>query len=133
LAAVQQDAQKFMDAYQPNQYLSKAKADGWQIIEAKDITINKSLPEIRKVEGLNEAILDTEEGKFTQLVTNDKGAFLAFVNKRVEPDMEKFAQQKQKLLQEAQEKAENEHLNEWYRNLREDAEIVDNRTEFFDL
>jgi peptidyl-prolyl cis-trans isomerase D len=133
LATVQQDAQEFMEKYQPNQYLSKAKANGWKVIEAKDITIDKSLPEIRKVEGLNEAILKTQEGKFTQLVTNDKGAFLAYVNKRVEPDMEKFAQQKQKLMQEALEKAENEHLNEWYRGLREDAEIVDNRTEFFNL
>ncbi|MDY6915456.1 MAG: hypothetical protein SVM86_03975, partial [Candidatus Cloacimonadota bacterium] len=90
-------------------------------------------PEIRRVQGLNEAILNTEEEKFTELVTNDKGAFLAYINKRTKPDMDQFIQQKEKLMQEAQQKAENEHLNEWYRNIREEAEIVDNREEFFDL
>ena len=44
--------------------------------------------------------------------------------------MEKFEAEKESLMKAAQEKAETDHLNEWYRDIMEKANIVDNRSQF---
>ena len=70
---------------------------------------------------------------YTDLIKGENGVYLAYVEKREKPDMEKFEAEKEELMAEAQTTAENEHLNEWYKELKENAEIEDNRKDFFSL
>lgn len=133
LEAVYQKAEAFAASHESQEYLPAATRDGWEIIEATDITISKNLPKIRKIEDLNRAILSASAGDYTDLIKGDTGAYIALVEKRVEPDMAAFEAQKDILMQEARDNAENEHLNEWYNDLREAANIEDNRSMFFDI
>jgi len=86
---------------------------------------------LKKDDDLNEKILSLEAGNETGLVKGESGAYFAFVIARRAPDMEEFETQKEKLMEETQEKEENDHLNEWYTNLKDETEIVDNRGLYF--
>ena len=132
LAEVIKVAETFVETNQPDNYLKAAEKDNWKIIEASDITINKTIPSIRKSEALNNEILSKEAGEYTDLVKDDNGAYIAFVKNRTKPDMEKFESEKEQLMEDAQLNAENEHLNTWFTELKEEANIVDNRNMFFD-
>lgn len=124
-------ADSFVTAYSPDQYLAKAEENGWEIVEATEITIDKSLPKVRKVDALNQAILDLEPEQNTELIKDDNGAYIAFVSARTKPDMEKFETDKDSLLETLQESKETEHLNEWYQELISNAEVEDNRSYYF--
>lgn len=131
LSIVTLKAEEFVENFEPENYLSEATKEGWEIVEGEGITTDKFIPKIRKVEELNKAILELEEKEFTGLIKGENGVYLAYVEKRVKPDMEKFEVEKEELMAEAQTTAENEHLNEWYKELKENAEIEDNRSAFF--
>ncbi|MDP8210778.1 MAG: peptidylprolyl isomerase [Candidatus Stygibacter australis] len=125
-------ADSFMTAYQPEEYLAKAEEEGWEIVDATEITIDKSIPKIRKVDELNKAILDLGIDQHTGLIKDDNGAYIAFVTSRTKPDMEKFETDKDSLLETLQETKETEHLNEWYQDMIQNAEVIDNRS-LYDL
>ena len=124
-------ADKFVVENTSDKYISAAKKADWEIIEAVDVTEDKFIQKIRRVPELNIAILTMEENQNTELITDENGAYIAFITKREKPDMEIFEKDKIKLLEEAQTKAENTKLSNWYRDLQEKANIEDNRTEFF--
>ncbi len=121
-------ADSFMTAYQPEEYLAKAEEEGWEIVDATEITIDKSIPKIRKVDELNKAILDLVIDQHTDLIKDDNGAYIAFITSRTKPDMEKFETDKDSLLETLQETKETEHLNEWYQDMIQNAEVIDNRS-----
>ncbi len=125
-------AQEFETSYEPEQYFAKAKQENWDLIEASGITINKIIPKLRKDEILNQTILDTKENDLTKLIIGENGAYIALVAKRNEPDMEKFEQEKENLIAGAQIKAENDHLNQWFIDLKEAANIEDYRSIYFE-
>ena len=124
-------AEEFYSSKQPQEFLSSATREGWEIIEAQDITIDRSIPRIGRVDELNEAIMATENGQFTTLIKAERGAYIAFVDNRIYPDKEDFASRKETLMAEMLERKQTEHLNEWYRNLLDNTEIIDNRHLFF--
>ncbi|MFO7895488.1 MAG: peptidylprolyl isomerase [Candidatus Cloacimonadales bacterium] len=131
LAEVQKRAEKFVAEHSPKDYFTAAKAADWEVIEQKNLTAVSNIDKVGKDEELNKAILALDGDEYTDLIKTEKAAYLALVEKRQKPDMEKFNQDLERLTEEYRESKENEHLNEWYRNLREDAEIIDNRDEFF--
>ncbi len=133
LSLVTLKAEEFVEKFEPENYLSEASKEGWEIVEGTEITLDKFIPKIRKVEELNKAILELNEKEFTELIKGENGVYLAYVEKREKPDMEKFEVEKEELMAEAETTAENEHLNEWYKELKENAEIEDNRKDFFSL
>jgi len=133
LSIVTLKAEEFVEKNEPENYLSEASKESWEIVEGEGITTDKFIPKIRKVEELNKAILELKEKEFTDLIKGENGVYLAYVEKREKPDMEKFEAEKEELMAEAQTTAENEHLNEWYKELKENAEIEDNRKDFFSL
>ena len=133
LSIVTLKAEEFVEKFEPENYLSEASKESWEIVEGEGITTDKFIPKIRKVEELNKAILELKEKEFTDLIKGENGVYLAYVEKREKPDMEKFEAEKEELMAEAQTTAENEHLNEWYKELKENAEIEDNRKDFFSL
>lgn len=124
-------AEKFVADHDVEKYLKAAADENWEIIEATDINLKKSIPKIRLVEELNKAIIDLDENQNTGLIKGEKGAYIAFITKRSYPDMEKFEEEKEKLIEEAQIKAENEKLSKWYQKLKAGAKIEDNRDMFF--
>ncbi len=124
-------AEEFYETREPEEFLASATQEGWEIIEAQDVTVDRSIPRIGRVEELNEAILEAESGEFTPLVKGERGAYIAHVDTREYPDMEDFEARKDTLYAEMLEREQNQHLNEWYRNLMEEAEIEDNRHLFF--
>jgi parvulin-like peptidyl-prolyl isomerase len=124
-------AAEFYANYEQDEFLAAATREGWEIIEAKNVTADRSIPRIGRVEELNEAILASEEGEFTSLITGERGAYIAHVDKREHPDMDDFEERKDQLLAEMTERERNQHLNDWYQELMEEAKIEDNRHLFF--
>lgn len=129
--AIQKQADEFVKKYPKDKWMEMAKKEKWEIVEGKDITVTKYISKIGKVDDLNKAIFKTEEGNFTNLIKTDKGTYIAYVEKRTKPDMKKFEKDKEKLKKTMLTKKENEHLNDWYKKLKEDAKIEDNRKEFY--
>ena len=130
---VHKKAEAFVNKYDKSAWFEQAETDSLEIIEAEEITVDKPLPTIRKNEKLANAILSTEATEFTSLITDDKGAYIAYVEKRMKPDMEKFEKQKQALIEKIRKEKENEYVREWYNELKENAEIIDNRDEYYSL
>ena len=125
------NALEFATKYDSAEYLKKAEAEGYEIVEALKVTIENSIPKIGKDEVLNEAILAKKTGEYTEVINGEKASYIALVKVRTQPDMNKFETEQDKLMEDAQTKAENDHLNEWFEKLKEDAEIIDNRSEFY--
>jgi peptidyl-prolyl cis-trans isomerase D len=132
LEIVQARAAEFVANNEKDNYLTAAAENEWEIVEHKGILIDTTIPKIRKNEELNKAILASEPNEFTPLINGENGAYIAFVENRQKPDMEKFEQDKEAIAKNYKETQENEHLNEWYRELKEDASIIDNRKDYFD-
>ncbi len=128
---IQKQAEEFMKKYPKEKWLEMAKKEGWEIVEAKDITKEKYISKIGKVDDLLNAIFKTEEGQFTELVKTKKGTYLAYVEKRNKPDMEKFEKEKEKLKEKMLNEKQNKHLSEWWKKLKEDAKIIDKRKDFY--
>ncbi len=127
----QTNALECANKYDSSEYLKKAEAEGYEVVEALKVTIENSIPKIGKDEALNKAILAKEAGEYTEVITGEKASYIAYVKVRTQPDMNKFETEQDKLMEDAQTKAENEHLNEWFEKLKEDADIIDNRSEFY--
>ncbi len=126
----QQKAEEFYKNVPSEEYLAKAEEYKAEIIEAKDIWAEGSITTLGKDEDINNAILAVDENHFSEVIKSSKGGVIAFVTKRTAPDMENFDKNKETIIAEAQEKAENEHLNEWWKVLRETAEIEDHRADY---
>ncbi len=124
-------AHEFYETYSPDEYLRVAEEQEWEIIEAENVTAERALPRIGLIRSLNEAILDTEEGEFTEIITGQRGGFLAYVESRDIPDLEQFEERKDHFIQELKVRKQSEYLNEWFQQLIQEAEIVDNRNQFF--
>lgn len=132
LAVLIEMAKKFIADNTPETYLKAAEADAISIVEGKDITAESSIPGIRKDVILNEAILALKAGENTGLVEGEFAAYIAFVTNRQDPNMEKFEKEKETLYNTTLETKKNEYLNNWYKELIDNAKIVDNRNLFFD-
>lgn len=126
----QTNALEFSNKYNTEEYFKKAEAERYEVVEALNVKIDNAFKKIGKDEVLNEAILAKEVGKYTDVINGERGSYIALVKVRTQPDMDKFEKDQNRLMEEAQTKAENEHLNEWFENLKEDAEIIDNRSEY---
>ncbi len=121
----------FANKYDTIDYMKMAEAEGYEIIEALNVKIDNTFKIIGKDEVLNEVILAKTAGEYTDVIKGDKASYIALIKVRTQPDMDKFEKDQDKLMEEAQTKAEDKHLNEWFENLNDDAEIIDNRSEFY--
>jgi peptidyl-prolyl cis-trans isomerase D len=124
-------AENFYQTYGPDKYLEQAQKDSLMIVDADDITINSPINRLGNVKPLSEAIFHTELNKYTSLITNEKGNWIAYVTKRTRPDMKDWEKSKNSLIKEAREKAEQQQLSKWYVALKSSITVVDNRKKFF--
>ncbi len=125
------NAIEFANKYDPSEYMKKAEVEEYDIVEALNVRLDNTFKIIGKDEVLNEAILAKEAGEITEVINGDKASYIALIKVRTQPDMNNFEKDQDKLMEEAQTKAENDHLNEWFEKLKEDAEIIDNRSEYY--
>ncbi len=126
-------AQDFIKIHKPSDFLTAAKKLDWEIIEATEITTDGTIKGLRKNDDLKNAILAGKVGENTELISDESGAYIAVIKNRELPDLEKFEIEKETLLKEAQEKEETKHLNDWWRELRNNAKIEDNRKNYYSL
>ncbi len=131
LQKVYEIAEKFVEENSEENYLQAAEKQGIKIIDATDIVVDQTIPSIRQDLVLNEKILEHEAAEVTDLIKGDYGAYIAFISKRTKPDMEKFEAEKEEIYTSTLEEKKEEHLNEWYRELLENAKVEDNRHLFF--
>ncbi|MCD4817698.1 MAG: peptidylprolyl isomerase [Candidatus Cloacimonetes bacterium] len=124
---VKEKADEFVSKYEQDNYLKAAEEEGWEVVDQKGIIENTNISKIRKVEELNKAILNSEEGKFTELIKSENGAYIAFIEKREKPDMEKFETDKEALLKALEVKEQTKYYNDWYNDLKKNNTIEDNR------
>ncbi len=127
----QTNALEFTNKFDAAEYIKNAEVEGYEVVEALNVKINNTFKIIGKDEVLNEAILAKEAGEITDIINGDRASYIALVKTRIQPDMDKFEKEQDKLMEEAQTKAENEHLNEWFEKLKEDAKIIDNRSDYY--
>ncbi|MCF7858303.1 MAG: peptidylprolyl isomerase [Candidatus Cloacimonetes bacterium] len=124
-------ALEFYQKYDQSNYMSMAKKENIDIVEALNLKVNNTIKGIGRDQVLNDAILAKNSGEYTELIRGDRGAYITLVKSRTKPNMEKFEKNKDKLMAEAQSKAEEDHLNDWFIKLKEDAVIIDNRKDFY--
>lgn len=115
---------EFIRSHKSPDYLSEAAKAGFQIIEAKDMKAEDSLPGIGRVEALSRAILSTPEREFAPLVEQDGFYYLAWVEKRTARTERIWQAQKASILESALQEEQTRHLDEWYRARRDKLEIV---------
>jgi len=127
----QTNALEFANKYDATEYMKNAEAEEYEVVEALNVKINNTFKIIGKDEVLNEAILAKEAGEITDIINGDRASYIAFVKVRTQPNMDIFEKEQEKLMEEAQTAAENEHLNDWFEKLKEDAEITDNRSDYY--
>ena len=125
------NAQEFANKFEADNYLKNAEAEGYEIVEALNVKIDNTFKMIGKDEVLNEAILAKEVGEYTEVISGERASYIAFIKVRTQPNMDDFEKAQEKLMADAQTIAEDTHLNEWYEKLKEDANIIDNRSEFY--
>ncbi|MBT3755480.1 MAG: hypothetical protein HOG24_04305 [Candidatus Cloacimonetes bacterium] len=125
------NAQEFANKFEADNYLKNAEAEGYEIVEALNVKIDNTFKMIGKDEVLNEAILAKEVGEYTEVISGERASYIAFIKVRTQPNMDDFEKAQEKLMADAQTTAEDTHLNEWYEKLKEDANIIDNRSEFY--
>jgi len=120
-------AKEFIATVNEEDYFVQAKADGWKVVDFKDINHNSSISQIGLNKDLNKALLALEIGKMSQLIDTEKGAYIGIVNEKSEPNMDTWENEKEKLTQEYITRKENQHYSEWFRKVMEEADIEDLR------
>ncbi|MCK9328995.1 MAG: peptidylprolyl isomerase [Candidatus Cloacimonetes bacterium] len=108
-------------------YFKKAEEAGFSIVDFKDITISKSIPQIGLDKQLNQAIFAIEANNWAKLIKSDKGAYMAFVENRTHADMEGFNSKKDELTEEYRQRKEQAHYSEWYQKVLKEAKTEDLR------
>ena len=131
--AMNQYVQDFIKNNQPENYLEIAAKDSLAIVEANDLTIDSEIKPLGRIPALNKAILDNTVGNFTPVIEKDRHWYLAKTNTRSFPNPEEWTSVKTKVLQEADAKLKQEHLNKWYLERRGKTDITDNRHEYYNI
>ncbi|MCD4650463.1 MAG: peptidylprolyl isomerase [Candidatus Cloacimonetes bacterium] len=127
------DAQEFADSNNPEEYLKIAdkKIKTMEVVDSKDVTINKFISKVGRIDSLNAAILRLDVGGITKPVKGPNGAYIAIVEERTHADMEKFEKEKIDLMEKAQTRAGSTYYNNWLNRVKEEAHIVDNREDYY--
>lgn len=128
-----QMAEGYTKQLEPSMYLEQAQRDSLNIIEITDHHIDSPISMIGKIDALNQALFETEEGEFTGLVSHNNRWFLARINKRTHPDLTVWDKQKSQIIKDANAKYKQDHLNKWYMDQRKQLNIIDNRADQYDL
>lgn len=126
-------AHAFFDTHAGEDYIAIAESDSIKIVEAIKIKDDTSIPEIGMIKQLNEALLSTEQGKFTPVVEGVENAYLAYLLKREKPNLADWEKQKNKIIADERERQQNQHLNMWYYQQKQKVKVEDNRKDYYEL
>ncbi len=126
-----ENGRKFLEANQPDNYLSAAEAAGGEIIEENEVNIKKRIKQIGLDEDFNRAIQETEEGAWTKLIEGKRGAYIAKVTKVYPANMEDFENDKDVLREALIEEKGADYYTEWLDEKKSKLRVKDNRAKFY--
>ena len=112
-------------------YLDLAEDLGWDILEAKKLTINQPIPKIGSNSELSEIIFGLEQGEYSSPYTNEIGTFVSYVEKRYPINWEEFDAKKEDLKTQIYDEKKIEQLNMWFQGIIQKVGIIDQRKEYF--
>lgn len=113
----------FEARYSPDEYLEAARRDSLTIVRQSGITKESSFPPIGKVEVLNNAILSTPLGSFTEPVEFKGMYYLARVLARTLPLPEDWENVRESVLSQARKAVEEEYLDSWFLGKKAELKI----------
>lgn len=114
-AALKDYVHQFLFQHEYEQYLDAAQQEGLRIVDAKDISLGTDIEGIGNVDVLKRTILSSPELAFAPLVEHDGLYYLAWVQKRSIRNERAWKVQKEEVLQQALTDAQNQYLDDWYR------------------
>lgn len=129
IAKAKVKADEFVAKYSKDEYFAKAEAEGWKVTEVQNYKRGNNTPGVGVSEMFADKALALEEGGMTGLIHDEKGSYIFRATNRIKPDMAAFEKDKdaQKTIRES---LENKAWGRWYQDMRENAEIIDNRAKF---
>lgn len=123
-AAMKKIVHEFIHKYHASEYLDAAQNMGLTVIEQTDISLDSQISGIGKVDTLTKTILSTPENSFSPLIENNGFFYLAYVQKHNRRSEEDWQQHKDEILEQAWQEAQNNHLDNWYRQQKSELDIL---------
>lgn len=114
-AALKDTVHQFLLQHEYEQYIDAAKQEGFSIVDAKDISLDADIKGIGDVDILKRTILGSPKHAFTPLIEHNGIYYLAWVQERSIHNERAWQLQKEKLLHQALTEAQNQYLDNWYR------------------
>ena len=96
-----------------------------------DFTVKGSIPTVGQDEAFAAYALNGELKKISEPIRGTKGAYLIRVSNRTDFDADGFATEKESLRRSLYQQKRSDIYTEWLAQLRDNAEIVDNRHLFY--
>ncbi|MCB5271737.1 MAG: peptidylprolyl isomerase [Candidatus Cloacimonetes bacterium] len=122
-AAMQEIVQSFIRRHKSPEYLKAARDEGLTVIHAEDVKLDSMIKGLGSIESLNRAILTTPEGEYTPLIEENGFYYLAKVVAHHRRDEKDWLLQRAQVLAKARQIAEDQHLDEWYKQRKSKIEI----------
>lgn len=122
-AAMQDIVQSFIRRHKSPNYLKAAQDEGLTVIQAENISLDSMIKGLGTIEPLNRAILTTPEGEYTPLIEENGFYYLAKVAAHHRRDEQDWLLQRTEVLAKALQIAEDQHLDEWYKQRKSEIEI----------
>ncbi len=128
--AMRAKAQNFAKMHKPEEYLVYAPMDSMiKVVNLQNFKKDTYIPEIGKVQEVNEAALKLNTGQTSALIDSKEGQFIVICENRVKADMKSFLSNKDE-QKKYKDRMEEQAWNRWYDATMKKAKIVDNRQEF---
>jgi peptidyl-prolyl cis-trans isomerase D len=109
-----------------SQYNSSAVVD-----KVLNFTPQGNIPKVGRDNAFLAYCLDAEIGKISTPVRGNRGTYLIMVKERTEIDEEDFAKQANTLRTNLLQQKKTQYFTQWIENIRDEADIVDNRHLFY--
>jgi len=102
-----------------------------RVSKASNFGTSGNIPGIGKEFAFSQAAMDAELNKVTNPIKTNRGYYLLKVTERTEMDSTMFSIQKNALRSNLLTQKKNRILSDWVKGLKEEADISDNRHQFF--
>ena len=122
-AAMRDIVQSFIRKHKSQTYLKAAQDEGLTVVHVEDVKLDSMIQGLGTIEPLNRAIMTTAEGDFTPLIEEDGFYYLAKVVAHHRRDEKDWLLNKEDTLAKARQIAEDQHLDEWYKQQKSKIEI----------
>ncbi|MCL1827569.1 MAG: peptidylprolyl isomerase [Candidatus Cloacimonetes bacterium] len=128
---VLEKTKEFMAKHTPDEYLEYAAEYGFKVVDANERLVTQSISGIGMDRKLMNVLFTKEAGEWTEIISTDRGNFLALVTERHIPNMDDFFANQETLTSEYKQRKESTHYSQWYQKVKEEADIKDLRYQYY--